>query len=266
MLDFDKIEDWEASLQLALKECVPLTFPSMLRVADPEYIEDARDVLFDVAGRDAVIDATIAWLRSNTLVGYHGTRLASEEVAAIQVAGLIPLLAKARRKRLIRALSPHPAWEEAKTRLDDVLHRIGVQGQAGKREGQVHLTLSRGGLTTGFNHYLRYGAEFDYHAAHDLLGEEGQSLLATDGDSTLIQVGVPGAIALNAAHPYFSADTLRAREDVPNIVGDFLAAWAYRFRKPSFQPGTQHIDCGMIFYEAVPADWIIEVEKWSESA
>ena len=265
VIDFDNIDEWAPLLQVALSSCVPATFPTTLREADPEYIEDARDDLFKVGGRDAVIEATIAWLRAVEIACYHGTRLTSAEIESVRSIGLIPLTAQSRRERLVRALSQHPEWAKECSRLDDVLYRMGAGCGAGKREGQVHLTLSRGGLSRGFNHYLHYGAEFDYHAAHDLLGDEGQELLGNDGDPLLIRVANPGVVALNAAHPYFSLDELRKRGDVPNIVGEFLQAWAFQHKKPAFQPGTQHIDCGMIFYETVPAEWIIEFAKWEGS-
>ena len=260
LIDFDNIDDWFPLLGVALRKCLPNDIAEAMRKADPEFIEDARDFLFECASRNAVIDGATEWLRKNTLVGYHGTRLTEGELAAVHSLGLVPLVAEARRDRLTRALSSHPEWHEARRRLSEVLDRLGPRGKAGKREGQVHLTLSRGGLLAGFDHYVRYGAEFDYHAAHDLLGKEGQELLKLDGKPLLIKFAIPGEIALNAAHPYFSANDLRARGDVPNIVDDFLSAWAFRLKKHNFQPSTQHIDCGMIFYESVPPEWIVGIE------
>ncbi len=53
----------------------------------------------------------------------------------------------------------------------------------------------------GFNHFLAQGSEFDWHVAHDLLGDEGQALVATDGDIILTKARVPGDIALAACNP-----------------------------------------------------------------
>ncbi len=43
----------------------------------------------------------------------------------------------------------------------------------GRREGQVHLTLSPAGLVNGFNHLLCEVAEIAVHIATELLGPEG---------------------------------------------------------------------------------------------
>lgn len=120
----------------------------------------------------------------------------------------------------------------------------------------MHLTLSRAALTDGFNHYLTYGAEFDQRVAHALLGQDGKELLARDGTPRVIQAAVPGPLALDAAHPYFSIDNIRSRGDVPNLVNEFLEAWSYRLAHPGFQSRTLKIDCGMIFRSTVPATWI----------
>jgi hypothetical protein len=184
MVDFDDIDNWATYLAAALSEHVPDTVAPELAAAAPEFVEDARDLLFELTDRDAVIDATLAWIRSTKIVGYHGTRLTDEEIALIRAEGLIPLKGEARRRRLIRALSPHPKWQEATDRLDAVIHAYGPGGVGGRREGQVHLTLSKAGLTRGFNHYLTHGAEFDQHVASELLGEEGKELLARDGKPT----------------------------------------------------------------------------------
>jgi hypothetical protein len=206
--------------------------------------------------RDAVIDATLTWIRSTKIAGYHGSRLTDAEVASIRAVGLIPLKAETRRLRLKRALSPHPRWREIADKLDAAIQAHGRGGAAGCREDQVHLTLSRAGLTSGFNHYLTHGAEFDQHVAYALLGQDGTDLLARDGQPRVIQVAVPGPLALNAAHLYFSIDDIRNRGDVPNLVNEFLEAWSYRLAHPGFQSRTLKTDCGMIFRSTVPAAWI----------
>jgi hypothetical protein len=58
ILDFDNFDEWGPSLTDEMKEYVPENFPKLLRERDPEYVEDARSVLFDLVGRDPVIDAT----------------------------------------------------------------------------------------------------------------------------------------------------------------------------------------------------------------
>jgi hypothetical protein len=126
----------------------------------------------------------------------------------------------------------------------------------------VHLTLSRAGLTDAFNHYLTHGAEFDWHVAAELLGEEGQELLSKDGTPYVIQVAVPGDLALTAAHPHFTVDDMRERGELPNIVHQFLDVWCFRLSRPGYQSRKLRVDCGMVFESAVPAEWIKRIDPW----
>lgn len=260
LLDFDDIENWAPRLAAALNDHLPSNIGAMLAAKSPRYIEDARDLLFEVADRDAIIEAALAWVRSSTLAGYHGTRLTDAEVVSVQTMGLLPLKAEARRDRLVRALSPHPRWSEVVGQLDTVLHSHGEGGAAGRREDQVHLTLSRSGLTNGFNHYLTHGAEFDQHVAHSLLGADGKKLLRRDGMPRVVQVAVPGDVALRTAHPFFDIEHLRANGDMPNVVHQFIDAWSFRLAHPEFQSRTLEVDCGFFFRSPVPADWIVKIE------
>ena len=213
-----------------------------------------------------VINAALSWIRSQIVAGYHGSRLTDVEVVSIKASGLIPLKGEDRRCRLTRALLPHPRWREVADKLDAAIQANGRGAAAGRREGQVHLTLSRAGLTRGFNHYLTHGAEFDQCVAHALLGPSRVELLAHDGAPKIIQAAVPGSLALEAAHRSFSIDDLRARGDVPNLVDEFLKAWSYRQAHHAFQPGTLKTDCGMVFRTAVPAGWIVNIDSFGENA
>jgi len=260
MLDFDDINDWAPRLATALRTHVPNSVKQKVLEATPEYIEDARDLLFDLTDRDAVIDAVLEWLHSSKVVGYHGSRLTDEEISSVQETGLTPLEAVTRRKRLIRALSPSPRWSEVEAQLDAAIQAHGQGGYAGYREGQVHLTLSRAGLTNGFNHYLTYGAEFDQHVAQSLLGLEGKKLLACDGKARVIRFAVPGTVALEAAHPFFGIRDVRDSGEVPNLVDDFLKSWSFRLAHSMFQSCTLKVDRGMTFRSNLPADWIIDID------
>lgn len=258
MVDFDEIDDWVRELSEVLSSCVPSSFERTIADAAPPYIEEALDLLFESTVRDAVIDATLAWIRSSKVVGYHGSRLTDEEVASVRSRGLTPLKAEARRDRLVRALSPHPVWHEVADQLTPVLRSYGPGGAAGRREGQVHLTLSRSGLVDGFNHYLTHGSEFDQHAAHELLGADGKEFLAKDGKPTVLRVAVPGPRALDAAHPYFGINDMQAKGEVPNLAKEFLQAWSYKLAHPAFQSRTLKIDCGMVFHSTILAAWIVD--------
>jgi hypothetical protein len=237
---------------------------SSIRRENPQYVEDARDLLFKLVGRDHMIDATLEWLRSSTIAGYHGTRLTDNEVCSVREKGLLPLDASERKARLVRALSQHPNWNAAAQRLDAVLKEYGPDNRAGHRGGQAHLTLSRAGLVNRFNHYLTHGSEFDQHAAHALLGDDGTTLLARDGKGRVIQFAVPGRQALNASHPHLSIEDLRARGDVPNIANEFLKAWSYQAAYPDFDPRTLEVDRGMVFRSGIPAAWITNIETLSD--
>lgn len=259
IIDFDEINNWSTKLTAALRAHLPDSIARMLQSEQPEFVEDARDLLFDLTDRESIVDATLTWIRSVAIAAYHGSRLIEEEIASIRTEGLIPLKAGARRQRLMRALSPHPRWNEVVGKLDVTINDHGPGGAAGRREGQVHLTLSAAGLLNRFNHYLTHGAEFDQRVAYTLLGPDGKQLLAHDGKATIIRVAVPGARALEAAHPHFSIDDLRARGDLPNLVSEFLEAWSFRLAHPEFQSRSLKIDCGLVFRETVPATWIADI-------
>jgi hypothetical protein len=76
----------------------------------------------------------------------------------------------------------------------------------------------------------------------------------------VVEVAVPGREALKAAHPYFSIDDMRRRGELPDLVADFLAAWAYRQADQSYRCRRLKLDCGMIFRSTVPATWITSID------
>ena len=101
VIDFDNIDDWASKMANALMAHLPRDIESKLLEARPKYIESASNRLFDLAGRDTIIDATLTWLRSETVSGYHGTRLTEAEVTSIRAVGLVPLRAETRRDRVV---------------------------------------------------------------------------------------------------------------------------------------------------------------------
>jgi hypothetical protein len=265
VLDFDSIDDWGPCLSVALQRHLPKTISSTLSGAAPEFIEDALRLLFELTEKDSIIDAALAWVRSTQIVGYHGTRLTDAEVASIEQQGLLPLDANTRRTRLARVLSRHPRWADVANGLDAAIQALGEGGKAGQRENQIHLTLSRTGLIEDFNHYLNYGAEFDQHVAHALLGAEGKELLRLDGQPRVVHVAVPGDAALEAAHPSLTIEELRARGDVPNLIDAFLKSWSYRLASPDFQARKLQLDSGMDFRTVVPSEWFRRIETRPDS-
>jgi len=256
MIDYDDIDVWGSCLSEALVDVVTPFARASVASSNPTYIEDARDHLFSVADREQIIAATLEWLKANTIAAYHGTRLTDMDVASIGRVGLVPLVATARKARLSRALGRHRDWPKVEPRLDTALREYGSGNKGGRREGQVHLTLSRAGLVHGFNHYLLQGSEFDQHVAHSLLGKEGQDLLSNDGAPFVIQVELDGEQALVGAHPHFSIEDLMRMGEVPNVVREFIEAWSYRLFDATYQPSTAQTDCGIWFRDALSPDFI----------
>lgn len=116
-IDFDEIDDWAPKLAATLSLHVPASVAPKLVSATPQYIEDALDLLFELTDREAIINATLAWISSTRLMGYHGTRLTDAELDSVRAEGLLPLKAEARRNRIIRELCPkssrYPKSDEA---------------------------------------------------------------------------------------------------------------------------------------------------------
>lgn len=261
MLRFDNKGTWWPLLDDALIDDVPAAVRKKLAATAPEFFEDARDLLLSWTDRDAVVDTVIAWIRSMTVAGYHGSRLTDAEVESICADGLAPLTSEDRRPRLQRALACHPRWCDVADDLDECLRAYGPGATGGSREGQVHLTLSRQGLVDDFNCYLTHGSEFDQRIAYDLLGDAGVELLRLDGKARVIELAVPGNCALEAIHRHFSLDDFLRRGDLPNLVRELLAAWSYGLAKPELDCGGIHVNCGMVFSSTVPPSWIVDVEN-----
>lgn len=260
ILDFDDNNTWAPRLAAALTEVIPEDLAKALRVATPECIEDACKMLLAGANAKRIIEKTITWVRLNEVAAYHGTRLTKPDLDSIRLHGLVPLDAASRRTRLERILSLHPDWSQVADRLDASLDKHGSGARAGRREGQVHLTLSRAGLVDGFNHYLTHGSEFDQRVAHDLLGTSGAELLRRDGEATVLRVSIVGDMALNACNRYWSVQERLERKEPPNLVREFITAWSYGLANPEFKCTTLQCDCGLVFHTTIPSCQITDVE------
>lgn len=264
LVRFDEVDHWAPALTAALTPHVPESVKDQIRHANPEYIEDAADLLLDLCSRDVIVGAALVWIRSIAIAGYHGTRLTDTEVAAVRAEGLVPLSPRLRRARLERALSAHPRWTQVGVHLDAEIESYGTRAAGGRRDGQAHLTLSRAGLIKSFNHYLTHGSEFDQCVARALLNDEGMALLAKDGEARMIEFAVPGAVALNAAHPYFSVEDLLGRGELPNIVREFIQVWSFQQARSTYQCRNLRLDCGMILRSTVPSDWIVTIDTLTD--
>jgi hypothetical protein len=261
VLDYDSIDDWSPRLEQALTEVVPPEARQAVVTSKPEFIEDALETLLRHARREMVVQRVLTWIREHGVTAYHGSRLSPAEAQSVRTTGLKPLMPEQRRVRIERALSRHPQWAAKAGLLDQTIRAHSGTGRSGRRESQVHLTLSRAGLTDGFNHYLTHGSEFDQQVAHELLGQAGVDLLAIDGAPTLVTLSVPGHSALTGAHRYFSPEEMIQRSEVPNLVRQFLEAWSFKLANPTYQTSQRKLDCGICFHESVPSEWIVSVQE-----
>ena len=144
-------------------------------------------------------------------------------------------------------------------RLNGALHLYGQMAQAGQREGQVHLLLSRSELTAGdYGRMLRNGAEFDRQVAAHLLGQEGLKLIAQYGEYRILKFGIAGRLAVEAANSFGGFERSRTVESIPNPVRQFLSSWCVRQARPRSEVRAQH--CSMMFREPVPVCWLEGVE------
>lgn len=253
--DFDNINEWGVRLQRALSEIVTPRVKAAVQATSPQYIEDAGDTLFQQIESPIEFAGYVAdWLKQQAIIAYHGSRLASDEIASIRRDGLRILQGSDRETRLRKILIHHPNWQQLLEKLPDTISKYTDGNRAGHRQGQAHATLSRAGLTRGFNHYLKYGSEFDQHAMYDLLKDEGTELLRLYGKPQLIQLAIPGNIAFDACHRFQILEN-----NIPNLVRIVLNSWAYWLVNPSYTPESIEMDCGFIFYEPIPSSWITAI-------
>jgi hypothetical protein len=255
--DFDNIRLWGPKLSLHISGMVPLALSrSAIRAGKPKYLEEAAKIFFsDVCHEKARFTAEVAaWIKVQTVAAYHGSRLDDADIDAIRQEGLIVLSAERRREFLRKKLSACPVWCEDK--LDAVLKELGAGMSRGNREGQVHATISRGGLTSRFNHYLIYGSEFDQCVVNRLFGDTGKEQLARYGAPVLVKLAIPGEKALAAANLYMP-DT----DGHPNLVREITEVWTYWLADSRLVVADQGYDCGLIFNHDVPPGWISSIDK-----
>lgn len=256
VFDFDDNAEWGPRLTNALRAQLPSNIADMIAAAEPEYIEDAADIVIENGDKWVISEAITDWLKLQMVRGYHGTRVTEIELESIRSNGLMPLVATQRVERLQRSLSQHSRWQEVSHGLPAALKLYGEKMRGGAREGQVHLTVSRAGLVNGFDSYLTQGSEFDWHVANHLLGAEGQALVASDGTTHLVTALVPGDMAFAATKPFG-----QHREDLPNLVREVLRVWSYWLGDQTYKAASLEVDCGMIFYDPVPASWIEAIAR-----
>jgi hypothetical protein len=260
ILHFDHIEAWGPELRRELSDAIPEDISHAIASGKPKLIEDARDILLSKVDQTAVLRLVINWLKIQTIFAYHGSRLTVEEIVDVRRDGLRLLRAADREQRLRTILSAHQRWPTVERSLIEVVDAYGVnwlQNNSGHREGSVHATISRSSLIKSFNHYLKYGSEFDQVVSQRLLGNEGVELLGGYGSPVIFKIAVPGAAAFHAANSYLRELPL----GLPNLVRELLDAWAYWLANPTSSTQTLEVDCGLKFSANVPPAWIIDCER-----
>jgi hypothetical protein len=260
VFDFDHIEAWGPRLCRELSVAVPGDVSQAIASGKPKLVEDARDILLSKVDQTAVLRLVVNWLKLQTIVAYHGSRLTTEEIVDVRRDGLRVLKATDREQRLRTILSSHPRWRTVERSLTEVIDAYGVnwlQNNSGRREGSVHAIISRSGLIKSFIHYLKFGSEFDQVVSQRLLENEGVELLGGYGSPVIFKIAVPGAVAFHAANPCLPELPI----GLPNLVRELLDAWAFWLANPTFSTQTLEVDCGLKFSADVPPEWIIDCEQ-----
>lgn len=259
IFDFDQIDEWAPRLSKALGDLVPATLRLEMASRQIEWFEDALDAILEQIDRRLLVDTTRSWLIGQEIAAYHGSRLSPEEIASVLTHGLLALEPCSRVGQLKARLSRHPDWPSASPRFEASVADH-ADGAFGRRQGQAHLTVSRGGLLQSFNHYLVEGSEFDQAVAVDLLGKDARVLLQSGRSPVVFRVHVPGARALEVSERWLPAG------ETPGLVRETLRFWAYWLHDPALDPATQHVDFGLMFYEPIPATWIRDAVPVDEAS
>jgi hypothetical protein len=181
MLDFDHIEAWGPELRRELGGAIPGDVAQIITSAKPNLIEDARDILLGKVDQKVVLRLVANWLRHQTILAYHGSRLTAKEMVDVRRDGLRVLKASDREPRLRTILSVHPRWPTVERSLAEVVAAYGVnwlQNNTRRREGSVHATISRAFLIKSFNHYLKYGSDLTRWLVSDCWGTKAWSCSA----------------------------------------------------------------------------------------
>lgn len=256
MLNYDSIEVWSPAIYSIIANIFPPDIDNVIHASSLTFYEDAWNALIEHDGERCsnVIDSVVDWISTQTVSAYHGTRLTDMELEDVRRNGLKILNPVQREVRLRTALSTHARWAEVEGRLKEVIASL-MRGDSGKRDGRVCATLSRSGLINGYNHFIKFGSEFDSIAASKLLGDDGLTLLSNYGKPYLIQLGVPGALAVKANNPYNMS-----LDDHHGIAFRLAQAWAYRRARPEWSCQTLNADIPLTFSHDLPNNWIVAID------
>lgn len=265
MICYDEFETWEDSFGDLVKSLIGTQDLTKLTTTEFEYIEDAGVFVSSLTGIDLISAEILSWLTNNEFCVFHGTRLLPEEVASIQDAGLKPLTALSRQERLSKIFGDHDDWTNVKENLAEVLGDVGPKEKQGRREGQVHFSLSRSSLVNGFDHYLTHGSEFDQQVASRLFTDDsGLRLLQSRTIPYLVHVKMGGEDVVKGTHPHFTYQDVVEMGEVPGLGSTFLNAWAFIKSRPDFDIKRLRTDCCMMQKEPTLPENIIKMEEFCE--
>ncbi|MCM0612423.1 hypothetical protein KFJ24_08040 [Marinobacter sediminum] len=264
VIDYDRIEEWEPWIDEIILGAAPNGLVEAISEAEPEYIEDAADVLYQFMDRDCLVDLLVSSLKKFRVRVYHGTRLSPRELADIKDNGLRPLTLERRKHTLTEVFKEHPEWEAVKHNLDSVLKQLGPGNRAGRREdGNIHVCFSKKGLLEGCSHYLTHGAEVDGHVAYMIFEDftAAEQLLRMNRAPYLISFLADFESALSAANPLgFNG------KEVPSLIKLIVESWAYRKYRAMFSPENLRDCTAAMFHGAKPYNGLENIEAVSENS
>jgi hypothetical protein len=261
MINYDKFETWESSFGELVRRLIGEGAVNNLASSDFEYIEDAGDFVVNHSDIETVSTEIQCWLRELEFCVFHGTRLLPEEVLSVHRVGLRTLVATDREERLRKIFSCHPRWHSVANRLIDVLEDVGPNERQGRRQEQVHFSLSRSGLVNSFNHYLTHGSEFDQHVAHRLFEDgSGLELLKSETVPYLVHVSFSGEQLIQGSHPHFTYSDVVGMGEIPGLARTFLNSWAFKTANRGFDIEKLRSDCCMMERVATPPERILKIE------
>lgn len=267
MIYYDEFQTWERSFGDLMARLIGEKALNDLSSSNFEFIEDAGDFVVSHSHIKTASSEIQGWLLAQEYCVFHGTRLLSEEIHSVQYEGLRPLVAADRENRLREILERHPRWLSVEDKLLEVIEDVGPKEKQGRRQGQVHFSLSRSGLLNGFDHYLTHGSEFDQHVVQRLFGDQsGLELLSSETVPVLVHVSISGEQLIQGAHPHFTYSDVIGMGEIPGIARTFLNSWAFKTANPSFEIEKLRTDCCMMERVATPPEKILTIEKLDDLA
>jgi hypothetical protein len=251
IIDYDQIDEWERWIGKYILEIAPKDLTERIIKSEPQFFEDAAEVVFDLVSREKLIELLYDRLNNFRVRVYHGTRLSDSELEKIRVEGLQPLVLKDRKPNLVKIFSRYKKWHQVESQIDDVLYSLGARAMAGKREDNcIHVCFSRTGLIQGCNHYLTHGAEVDGHVVDSLFPNDNAALkLLKKGRKPYLISFLPTfGEAAQAANPF---GTLVDKN--LSLLNILIKAWSFRQYDPSFYPAKLKDCTAAMFHGGVEA-------------